>query len=299
MSKLTLVIKPLEPLMLRSSGEFDIETKGPASYAKSLLVPRPSTIAGMLASLLYKGSNKDYWLDDIKQNIKPISDICGPLIVKDNYGYVPLRIGSVFTFLKAPLKELSKCISDKISDIISFYEDKGEDYDKIDTKISKLMSQDWTDIIAIQPRLGIGLDRSRKVTKEGMLYVANYVSINASIYVIVNGDSKEIKSALDGKISTFGGEGRLVKLHILDDEAFSCDKFEDSKPGVLLSPLPVESATRFIGEFSIIGMGFDLKNNRRKEIVKAILEGSIVINSIPINEYYSIGYGSYVRIFTK
>jgi CRISPR-associated protein Cmr3 len=295
--KVTLVIKPLEPLMLRSSGEFDIETKGPASYAKSLLIPRPSTIAGMLASLLYKGVVKENWIDEVKENMKPINEICGPLLVKENYAYVPLRIGGVFTLIKAPLDKLSESIRDKIYDIIKFYKDEDKekiDYNKIDTEISELTREDLSSVVFIQPRLGIGLDRDKKVTKEGMLYIANYVSIDAEIHVILTGDKNEIKMALDGKIAFLGGEGRIVKLSILDKETFNCSK--NTNNGILLSPLPVNEANRFIGELGIIGMGFDIRNKKRKEIVKAVLEGSIVMSANPITKYNVLGYGSQITL---
>ncbi len=52
MYTVTIGLKPLEPLMLRSSGEFDPSSRGVFAYASSLLLPRPSTFAGLLCSLI-------------------------------------------------------------------------------------------------------------------------------------------------------------------------------------------------------------------------------------------------------
>ncbi|MEJ2772062.1 hypothetical protein [Stygiolobus sp. CP8521M] len=60
--------------------------------------------------------------------------------------------------------------------------------------------------------------------------------------------------------------------------------------------MPVDEANRFIGELGIIGMGFDIRNKKRKEIVKAVLEGSIVMSANPITKYNVLGYSSQITL---
>ncbi|MEM4563666.1 MAG: type III-B CRISPR module-associated Cmr3 family protein, partial [Thermofilum sp.] len=54
-------VKPLEPLMLRGPGEFDPSARGVSASAVSQAFLAPSTVAGLLTSLL------------LQQPVKPVS----------------------------------------------------------------------------------------------------------------------------------------------------------------------------------------------------------------------------------
>ena len=305
---LTLRIKPLEPLMLRRSGEFDPSSRGVYTYAYSLPVPMPSTVIGMLISLLapYIGidvrsvSNWSNLLDLYSKALDSlgIAMVRGPYIYRepDNDIYIPLRLGKELTliryssinsrfrrigniamhaldrgFEKLDLDELKR-LGDLPKDIRSGAE--GEDVLEI--------YESWRVGIALTTRSGSGA----KTIREGYIYTAIFTSlpIDAEIRFKIIAEKSDWVEHLP-KVATLGGEQRVVRLEVSRDR----DKFDDAVESVasrslpalavLLSPMPLPEniSLRYLGLEDVIGLGFSLAKQRRKPLYRALLEGSVLL----------------------
>ncbi|BFH74676.1 type III-B CRISPR module-associated protein Cmr3 [Sulfurisphaera javensis] len=301
-----LLIDPVEALMLRGKGEFSPTVIGTRNYAISLLIPRPSTVAGMLGTFFYDESNqRNNWLDiliDLFQG--KIDKIYGliPVIKEENKYQLlyPLRYDEDIALFKSK-KEICDLI-----DVIK----KGE-HDKWEAKLfSAIKANNIIKYISISERLGIALDREKKVTKEHYIYLARYVFPKYKIGVIIKNWIDEEKL-----VAQLGGEGRVVS--ILKDDSLKISVAEEGENVNLidcvnkeasyysvLTPLVInedcveESKDHMvIGKIDKITMGFDIRFKRRKELVTAILEGSVIekelLDRCEVNGRYSvIGYNA-------
>lgn len=275
-------IKPLEPLMLRGQGEFEPLVTGSHVSAQSLIIPRPSTIAGLLGYLKFTGSYYGDWLETLHSlNVK----IYGTLIEEGNGNtFYPLRMGNLFALVDwETLSSLSKTL-EKIT---------GSDYDKWEKEIYDIFYEKnkFFELVNFQDRIGISLDRQRKVVEEHYLYTARYLSFKKEIsyIVFVDGDL-----GLKERIVNFGGEGRIAKLEVEDSN--SVFNKNSSNYYLALSPILIpddaidillEEDLIVMGKVDKVSLGFDIAHNRRKEMLTAVLEGSIIKGEF-VNRYKEV-----------
>ncbi|BCU68733.1 type III-B CRISPR module-associated protein Cmr3 [Stygiolobus caldivivus] len=294
-------IKPLEPLMLRAQGEFEPLVTGSHVSAQSLIIPRPSTIAGLLGYLKFSGSSDGDWLTTL---LKQLGDakIYGTLIEEGDENYLyPLRMGNLFALVNREILFCLKKILDGMNEKHEGWEK--EIYDIFYEK-NKLF-----ELIDFQDRIGISLDRQKKVVKEHYLYTARYLSFKKDInYVVFVEGNLELSET----IANLGGEGRVVKLEVEDDDDILNKDLSDDYY-LALSPILIpddiiddilEENLIVMGKVDKVSLGFDIAHNRRKEMLTAVFEGSIIKkefvdryqkcikNSSLFKDYEKIGYNT-------
>ncbi|MBB5253322.1 type III-B CRISPR module-associated protein Cmr3 [Sulfurisphaera ohwakuensis] len=268
-------IRPLEPLMLRTQGEFEPLVTGSHTSAQSLVIPRPSTIAGLLGYLKFNGNVTEDWLDTLIHQLGDDVKIYGTLIESDDENYFyPLRMGNLFALVNrealCPLPKIFESISER-------YEKwEKEIYDIFYGEKNKLF-----ELIDFQDRIGIGLDRQKKTAKEHYLYTARYLSFKKEIrYVIFVEGNLELKET----VVNFGGEGRIAKLEVEDEDSVVATNLSGDYY-LVVSPILVpdniidnilEEDLIVMGKVDKISLGFNIAHNRRKEILTAVLEGSVI-----------------------
>ncbi|BDB99886.1 type III-B CRISPR module-associated protein Cmr3 [Saccharolobus caldissimus] len=271
-----VLIKPLEPLMFRSQGEFEPLITGSHTTAQSLIIPRPSTIAGMLGYILFnKSSRTGDWLSDLTNLLS--TTIYGTFIETNGEYLFPLRMGNYLALvdqqhlINLPIL-LEKEYEQREKEIYELFYDK-----------NKLFQ-----IINHQDRIGISIDKSTRTVKEHYLYSARYLAFKKEVNYVIFIDNDAISDKINGKIVNFGGENRIAKLEVDDCKV---DKGIEEEYYLTLSPIliPDEALDNFLdnisdyvamGKVDKISLGFDIANTKRKEMLTAILEGSIVKRGI-------------------
>jgi CRISPR type III-B/RAMP module-associated protein Cmr3 len=158
-------------------------------------------------------------------------------------------------------------------------------------------------LVARAERTGVAL-RVRsdgvKVVREGFLYTETFTALHSdACYVFEVKFSRDVGN-LRGRAVKFGGEGRIAKL-LVDEKVRLTEELKKFTGGyaVLLSPfLMVEPLTRsstrvkasggvqirykgvelevIMGRIGMRGLGFAVRENRRKPLLTAIMEGAIV-----------------------
>jgi len=276
-----VVIKPLEPLMLRSQGEFEPLITGSHTSAQSLIIPRPSTIAGMLGYIKFNDGNiKEDWLTTLTQQLEDVN-IYGTLVESNESYFYPLRMGNLFALID----------NNTLCSLPKIFKSTGESYEKWEKEIYDIFYSEKNklfELINFQDRVGISLDRQKKIVKEHYLYTARYLSFKKEVnYVIFVEGNLNLKGD-DGKtneiVVNFGGEGRVVKIEVQD----YCDVRAKDLSGdyyLALSPILIpdciiddtlEDDLIVMGKVDKISLGFDIAHHRRKEMLTAILEGSVI-----------------------
>ncbi|ACP44903.1 CRISPR-associated protein, Cmr3 family [Sulfolobus islandicus Y.G.57.14] len=301
-----VLIKPLEPLMFRSQGEFEPLITGSHTAAQSLIIPRPSTIAGMLGYILFnKSSGTGDWLSDLTNLL---DTIYGTFIETNGEYLFPLRMGNHLALvdqqhlINLPIL-LEKEYEQREKGIYELFYDK-----------NKLFQ-----IINHQDRIGISIDKSTRTVKEHYLYSARYLAFKKEVNYVIFIDNDAISDKINGKIVNFGGENRIAKLEVDD---YKVDTSIEEEYYLTLSPIliPDEALDDLLdnisdyvtmGKVDKISLGFDIANTKRKEMLTAILEGSIVKRSIidfikkEINnnlldrftKYEKIGYNTLMNLY--
>jgi CRISPR-associated protein Cmr3 len=143
-------------------------------------------------------------------------------------------------------------------------------------------------IINHQDRIGISIDKSTRTVKEHYLYSARYLAFKKEVNYVIFIDNDAISDKINGKIVNFGGENRIAKLEVDD---YKADTSIEEEYYLTLSPIliPDEALDDLLdnisdyvkmGKVDKISLGFDIVNTKRKEMLTAILEGSIVKRSI-------------------
>jgi CRISPR-associated protein Cmr3 len=269
-----VLIKPLEPLMFRSQGEFEPLITGSHTSAQSLIIPRPSTIAGLFGYILFNGtplSNND-WLDNVVHLLDKMT-IYGTLIEADDEYLFPLRMGNLFALVKQEtllyLLELLK---------------GGEEYEKWEKGIYDIFYEKniLFKLLGSQDRIGISIDKQTRTVKEHYLYTARYISFkkrNIAYAVFTDSDKSD---EMNGKVINFGGESRVVKIEVVNsDDVISEGVNEDYY--LALSPILIpddslddflDNVTKYVvmGKVDKITLGFDISRKRRKETLTAVLD---------------------------
>jgi len=308
MELFTLRLKPLEPLMLRSHGEFDPSSRGVFSHALSLVLPRPSTVIGMFISTLMslevlslKYINIHSW-DELLKYYEEILDnlgieaIRGPYISRHGHVYVPIRFGKKFMLvdyeqvryflLKHPdygnvLEKFFSDVKDEHSEVLDALKTVESDLKRYELRVFE------------DQRVGIHLKlrggrESLKVAEEGYIYVASHVSYPLDTEVVsklIVKKNTRLKELLNKRIAVkLGGEHRVTrlvveKLNSLKDAEDILNKMNFNY-ALLLTPMPLKKDDfdhiRFIGECDIMGFGYSIAKRCRKPLQPAILEGSIL-----------------------
>ncbi|PVU74352.1 type III-B CRISPR module-associated protein Cmr3 [Acidianus hospitalis] len=318
-----VLIKPLEPLMFRSQGEFEPLITGSHTSAQSLIIPRPSTIAGLFGYILFNGtplSNND-WLDNVVHLLDNMT-IYGTLIEADGKYLFPLRMGNLFALVKQ--KTLSS-----LPDLLK----GGEEYEKWEKGIYDIFYEKnfLFELIGSQDRIGISIDKQTRTVKEHYLYTARYISFkerNIAYAVFIDSDDKSDKmkgasqpvietlfapnkiDGMNGKVINFGGESRVVKIEVKNSDDVIIEGVNEDYY-LALSPILIpddslddflDNVTKYVamGKVDKITLGFDISRKRRKEMRTAVLEGSVIkkdfINAFKGNDrfekYQKIGYNT-------
>ncbi|MEM3944771.1 MAG: type III-B CRISPR module-associated Cmr3 family protein [Thermofilaceae archaeon] len=269
-------IKPLEPLMLRGPGEFDPSARGVSAAAVSQAFLAPSTVAGLLVSLL------------LRQPVEPVSDwmcyvdrmlellnklgirwIRGPYLAQGSTPYVPIRAGGDLFFIdlhqlayhfKRELANIERAGGDlffiDLNQLAYHFKRELANIEKGDLEgfMSRLRQIQDRAEPRLQERVGIALTAREglKAVREGFLYTASYVSVRCDyIAVEIGSDSGAAPGSLarlNGAAAAVGGEGRVARLEVLGvdggvAELVAGSEFEGGY-AVLLSPLVLRSPMR-------------------------------------------------------
>ena len=260
-------IKPDGPLFLRGHGEFDPSARGPIPFGRSLTWPRPGTIAGAIASLAYRerGTSPSTPWEDLKLvagilEDAGISSIWGPLLRYKDEVYVPLWARGLKIVKLSSLRTLAGSVERGCLSIA-----EGLDIRNIQYVGTALLSRE----------LG------QKRVREGHLFIRNMTSFPPGTEFLL-----ELRGSpsipLPSRVK-FGGEGRIAK--VAETEPVELPK--EGNRLLLLSPAPIRSGSNFLisGSIDVVGLGFSLARRKRRPLVRAILEGSILKLSSTDNVY--------------
>jgi CRISPR-associated protein Cmr3 len=310
--------KLLQPMLFRSAGEFDPSSRGVYSRATSFILPTPSTIAGVLATIFGSNFNETGdWLCEYKNALGNLS-LRGPfikIIKKDeqrqqtylDFSFKGRLIS--YEFLKEYVTIVKKIIEEKN------YRTK----EKLLKYLSELMNnKDKFFKPKKQERIGIGLKVRRengdKVVDEGkgLIYSAEYVdymfddNLIAEIYYDIVGIGNIKKGHYQIKL---GGEGRISQLIVEDGDIGNIIKIENEGDVLyVVSPMLYETGKdiksmikneinkkvrEIYGKVDLFGAGFSLLNERRKPIYQALVPGSLIFLEENINgqDIYKKGLG--------
>ncbi len=304
-------LKLLEPIMLRGPGEFDPGSRGTYSYASSMILPRPSTMLGMLISIVltsgkYTSECMDIysWADLFNKcyikvfNELGIEALRGPYIVKNNSLFVPIMFWKkLFLLDYYRARYLLLNAYDNI-----FKKLLGKDNERSEKALAtlRLLERDINNNFeqyVIEPYhvqfTGIHLKtrEAGKVAKEGYIYTATYVTYLIDAEIVFLLALKDKSKALDylpsRGVTKFGGEGRIVEMSVERGNSImrkilsTLSEIEKAEYAILVSPTPLLRNNSFdqliiTGQRTTIGLGFSLARKRRKPIYTGISEGSII-----------------------
>lgn len=336
MRRITLRIKPLQPLMLRGPGEFDPSSRGVFTHAVSLRIPRPSTIVGLLSftaiamNLVKIANSVDSWSKLIKyyENIFQalgIEAIRGPYFyntVNDKV-YIPILLGR--ELLIVGYDEVRHYLCKWRGDIVGKY---------LSGSIDRSLLEDFREIIRelktkaelkirVDRRVGIGLKTRAtdeylpvKTVKRGLIYEASFTSYPRDIEIRVKLIVRD-HSVLAGALTTsknpirFGGEHRITLVTISNkhdgyDEVVEKVYKNGFRYAILLSPTPIRvediKQIKYIGRYDVIGFGYSEIVKRRKPIHQALLEGTIIPvprKNISLSDMLKYGLYSLLNLNTR
>ena len=289
MKEVVVKIAVIEPLMLRGPGEFDPSARGVTSGAQSLSWPSPSTLAGFLLSQLVRQvpGRAPSWGALLEKYEELMSGaglrwIRGPYFISEKERvYVPLLLGEAFL---VDWNQLSYYFGDLL---------KSLEEGRVGEVAEKLRRHRLP--VQHQERVGISL-RSRegvKAVREGFLYSATFACFPRGSFAVEVGAESE--PALSGRVSTFGGESRIVQVQV-GGEPWLSEMLSSFTGGyaILLSPLVIPAtleldeksgtitangikiAKLVTGRIGAKGLGYAIAERTRKPVYPAVLEGSIL-----------------------
>lgn len=302
MQLLTLRLKPLEPLMLRGAGEFDPSSRGVYSYASSLILPRPSTMVGVLVSALQGGGasacvSASSWEGMLKECYTRVFDKCGiealrgPYIVRRGTVYAPVLIEGRLALVD--YEQVKHFLLEEYGDVLDQLFSRSEPAKRVVAamKLAERDLQGWAIALERISLTGIHLKSRKggggKVIEEGYIYTARlvpYLPDTEIVFYLLVRDPERVASRLRGNAVKFGGEGRVVRIEVEHfsegPEALSNYMgLGGAKYAILVSPMPLIGGSpnlTYIGRRAAIGLGFSLAKQRRKPVLPCIAEGSIV-----------------------
>lgn len=297
-------IDPLDTVIFRDGKPFGM---GEDSWTSSLLFPTPTTIYGALRGTYFSQNPNDFKKidqDDVTQN----------LVIKGIYLYGNDELLYIAPkdcvnrldeeeIIRLKLKEnqltnnpLSYTLSsseeiESLNEVL-FDEITFDDYLK---GSDALYAKPLESYVNIESKIGIGRDRSKKVTKEGLLYRVQMLRYSFKIVVEFEGLVLN-----DLGLMKFGGEAKgsnYKSLKAIDYPSVPTIKNSIFKL-YLLTPaifekgwLPswIDEENDFIGEYEGIQLklvscaigksqsigGFDMKTNQPKKMLKTVPAGSV------------------------
>jgi len=307
-------IDPLDTLIFRDGKPFGM---GDDSWTSSLLLPTPTTIYGALRGTYFSQNPDDF---------KKLNeyDMTESLVIKGIYLYGDDELLYIapkdcvyrlnqdeITTLK--IKEnrltsspLSYCLSsdEEVESMgeIFFDEITFDDYlQGSDTLYGKSLDS----YITIESKIGIGRDRTKKVTKDGLLYRVQMLRYKFKIIVEFEGLYLN-----DLGLMKFGGEAKGATYKKLDSiESVASPSIKNSifklyllTPAIFEKgwfPSWIDEENDFIGKFNGIELkllscttgksqpigGFDMKTNHPKEMLKTVPAGSVYYFEILDNKH--------------
>jgi len=319
----------LGSMFFRGPGEFDPSSRGVYSMGRSFILPTPSTIAGVFATLF--GSNfspSQDWLSEYRNTLGNIT-IRGPFVQiinkdksKNSDIYLDFSLRNKLISYNA-LEDYANKIKRIITE--NNYAVKEKILDELDEELkNKAISP------KLQERIGIGLKVRKdniKVVEESLIYSVQYVDYSFGDYLITEiyyeiiGDSDIKVGSYNAKL---GGEGRVCHLIIEEDDIEKLLKI-DEKANVLYVTSPIlydtgkdileiikselSSEIEVYGKVTLLGAGYSLLNKKRKPIYQALIPGSLIFLSTEKNgrELYrsglgfakEIGYGTVIPLYVK
>ena len=319
----------LGSMFFRGPGEFDPSSRGVYSMGRSFILPTPSTIAGVFATLF--GSNfspSQDWLSEYRNTLGNIT-IRGPFVQiinkdksKNSDIYLDFSLRNKLISYNA-LEDYANKIKRIITE--NNYAVKEKILDELDEELkNKAISP------KLQERIGIGLKVRKdniKVVEESLIYSVQYVDYSfgdylmTEIYYEIIGDSDIKVGSYNAKL---GGEGRVCQLIIEEDDIEKLLKI-DEKANVLYVTSPIlydtgkdileiikselSSEIEVYGKVTLLGAGYSLLNKKRKPIYQALIPGSLIFLSTEKNgrELYrsglgfakEIGYGTVIPLYVK
>ena len=298
-------IDPLDTVIFRDGKPFGM---GDDSWTTSLLFPTPTTIYGALRGTYFSQNPDDF--KKLREN-----DITEGLVIKGVYLY-----GDDELLYIAPKDCVQRLNQDEITTLkleenrltsspLSYnlsstqeIESMGEmlfdeiTFDDYLNGSDALYGKSLESYINIESKIGIGRDRSKKVTKEGLLYRVQMLRYEFKIVVEFEGLALN-----DLGLMKFGGEAKgatYKRLEAIDYPTVPTIEERSIFKLYLLTPaifekgwLPswIDEEKDFTGEFKGIKLkllscatgksqpigGFDMKTNRPKEMLKTVPAGSV------------------------
>lgn len=226
-----------EPMMFRSSGEFDPLARGVQASASSLPLPSPSTISGTLATLTLekKGGSPsgEDWIDEYLSILGSDFTLKGPFLEIEDELYVEDRLLGTVIKLKAAVRKIRK-----LSKVLSLEEPKDAASIKKNLKFFEELRKIEEDLkpgfhLKFSERVGVGLRvRSHGVKtvtvkeEEGLLYSASFIDYSSSefygVKVVADAKGSVLEEVFSSQLTVpvrFGGEGRVSILSISKDES--------------------------------------------------------------------------------
>lgn len=296
-------IDPLDTVIFRDGKPFGM---GDDSWTDSLLLPTPTTIYGALRGTYFSQNPNDF--KKIRED-----DVTKSLIIKGIYLY-----GDNELLYVVPKDCVQRLDSEEIitlnlkknqltSNPMEYNLSSNEEIESLNEKIldditfddylsgsNEFYGSDLDNFITVESKIGIGRDRTKGVTKDGLLYRVQMLryefkivvefeglNLNSSGLMKLGGEAKganykELESIELAKTPTI--DGSIFKLYLLTPSIFDkgwIPNWIDEKSfigqyrGVTLKLL-----TCAIGKSQSIG-GFDMKTNKPKEMFKAVPAGSV------------------------
>lgn len=332
----SVLFKPSGPLMFRGPMEFTPTIRGPQTFARTLPLPLPSTIAGCLATLLLDKGVASLpkislsWEDALIQvlGLDDKAYLRGPYLLVDNEVYIPFEEGVI------KLHDLFEKFKETNIEEIIYKDEFFKNLELIMIPLKKV------------EHVGIGLDKATKAVKRGLLYSVEFVDYlstfkghEVSIAIDVHGASALNKLLPQEQyVMRLGGEGKTVQIKINEtsylwkvvSEPIRKMSFKEEclmymiSPTLIKTPLtnltPVISTRRpkfFIsginvellaGRVNVLGAGFDVRREIKKPMYASLTHGSLLktkIKQIDLTKLYQyglsdmggkLGYGTFIPL---
>ncbi|GEM_PF-6969683 len=290
----TLSFKPLEPLLFRGPGEFDLSARGTYSAATSILIPTPTTLLGATLSTLIEESSKakldklnkqklimNPWADMQKAIEETIPGIISIAVYLRRNGeiYIPF-LGEI-----VPLNSIRTLIG-KVESVLSGrigYHDL----------VEQVRSFSMKDEFKLVERVGIGLNvRNRelgsKTAAEHRIYSVYLVAYPPNTEIVLELETKGAIQSLEKLRNTempvrLGGEGRAARLQVKSSWSL-ISRSGNLGFGVNLTHMLIRDWLGDLGEWGLdliageitsFGGGFSGIFGIRRPIFRAIPPGSL------------------------
>lgn len=240
----TLFLRPMDVWMFRDGRPFDA---GGSNRAESLFPPYPTVIQGAIRTYLVFAQSEILTQTQIAELVGTAEDyldlqLRGPFVAKLENGkavrYFPQPADAIIesgpklkpaSLLDFELVRQSMHVSHPTAFLIGYQDllekwmdekhSKGKSKQKEPLWLSETALQAYLDgntvdaipescLFEREDRLGIGIDNSKRVVREGMLYEAAFIRPRADVGLLIEVGGKGYEDFPDSGILHLGGEGR-------------------------------------------------------------------------------------------